>query len=304
MPMNWIELLQVDEAWISTLLNSHVTHRKNKVVTRVYTLKFAGTEYSHNVLAQELSYVLHKYVFCDKEIKKIGEARALKKAEKTFGDKDPSKSGKYGELMLFTLVEAILKCPMVASKIPTSFNDEVKGGDGIFLGEYNYSETDLHPAILIGESKIWKGFSDSVEDSLKSISRFHNNVTSAKFLEQEFLVAKKGLFHDGALDFEYVYNCLTPGAKEYGERIMVHPTLIVYETAKIKKIEKEARIPVEAENALKEVITREKEHYIKVIEEKLKLHPELDPIYLDFFIIPLKDVDAFRQEVYNQIHSL
>lgn len=58
------------------------------------------------------------------------------KAAIYFGPVNPQNEGKYGELLLFLLVEAVLKTPMIAYKIKSlsDYKHQIKGSDGVFLG--------------------------------------------------------------------------------------------------------------------------------------------------------------------------
>lgn len=303
MTIPWDKLLQIGHNWHESTLRSHHADNDSKLSIRAFTLKFSGIINDFTPLAAELSQIIHKYVFGKSQISKMGEPKAVLDAIKTFGKINPTFEGKYGELLLFALVESILRCPMVASKIPTSFQDQVKGGDGIFLGKYRLPNGKECEAILIGESKIWTDFSTSLDDALESLNRFHDSKTKASFGAQEFIVAKKNLFTDG-IDANEIYDCLTPGNNKFLQRILVHPVFIMYETNKINTIENKATDNSDAELHIENYIfTRHSEH-IKLIKEKLGSYDDLNKVYIDFFILPVKNVDEFKHTMYFNIHGV
>ncbi len=302
--VNWENLLQIEEKWVDKYLTAQMLTREVKTIIRAYTIQFSGTINSYKGLAHALSEIIGKFYHGKEEIKKIGEIRALLNAQKIFGQNSPSNDGKYGELLLFAFVESVLRCPMVAHKIPTSFNDQVKGSDGIFIGKYEYEKGKQHEAILIGESKIWQEYSSALEDSLNSINRFHESIEKSHFNAQEFIVAKKGLVQSNEIDIDTIYNYLSPEKPEHQKCILVHPVFIMYETKKISSIETKAKITQEAEKLIKEYIIQKHKKHIDLLNDKLKLFPELKKIYLDYFILPVKDVDEFRNELYYEIHGV
>lgn len=302
--VDWSKLLQIEDKWIEKHLIAQTAGRKPKTSIRGYTIKFSGTKNSYTSFAQALNDIIGQFTHGKAEIAKKGLIRAHSEAKQMFGNINPSTEGKYGELILFALVESILRCPMVAHKIPSSFHDQVKGGDGLFMGKYEIEPNEYHDAILIGESKIWQGYSTALGDSLDSINRFHEGGTSARFNSQEFIVAKKGIaFHDD-IDPEALYDCLSPDSDYFKNSIVVHPTFIMYETNEIGNIENKALTPKQAEELIKIYITKRHLEHTKLISDKIEKYPELSKIYLDFFILPVRNVDEFRNELFFNIHGI
>jgi hypothetical protein len=302
--INWEQLLQIDDKWVDKHLVTQAHTRNFKKSIRGYSLKFSGTKNSHKSFTEELSELVGYFTNSKSEVNRIGEKKALKLGEKIFGNIPPSTEGKYGELILFTLVESILRCPMIAHKIPSSFNDQVKGGDGIFLGNYEYEPGLFQEAILIGESKIWQNYASALADSLESIDRFHGNINSSLFNAQEFIVAKRGMVTDTNIDYDTLYRYLSPGEDEHNSCIHVHPTFIMYETNVINSIERDATTRDIAESLIKSYLTKRHDEHIKLINDKILEYPDLDTIYLDFFILPVKSVDDFRNALFLEIHGI
>lgn len=302
--IEWEKLLQIEPDFIDKHIILQDSKKDFKLCARAYTIKFSGNLYNCKGLVEILSEIVGKFTHSRYEVETLGEVKALKGGEKIFGKIEPSKDGKYGELVLFALVESVLRCPMVAHKIPTSFNDQVKGGDGIFMGNYENEPGQMHQAILIGESKIWQQYAPALDDCLNSINRFHDSISKGQFNSQEFIVAKKGLIKSGVVDVDYIYKCLSPGEKEFQENITVHPVFIMYETNEIENIERKATSKQKAEELIQTYMARRSNEQIELIRDKLKSHKELSKVFLDFFILPVKNVEEFRNELYYEIHGV
>jgi hypothetical protein len=302
--IDWSKLIKIEDKWIEKHLVSQTMFRDTKVIARGYTIPFSGTKNSYKNFAVALSEIIGEFTHDKSTLQKLGVLKANKNAQKIFGNIDPSKDGRYGELILFAIVESILKCPMVSHKIPSSFHDQVKGGDGIFIGNYEYTDGKYDTAILIGESKIWQQYSAALDDSLESLNRFHDSVSGPRFNSQEFLVAKRGIAISDDFDPEVLYNYLSPETDEHRSCLFVHPTFIMYETKSIHSIEKKALTSTEAEELIKEYITNRHTEHVNLINNKIALLPNLDAVYLDFFILPVKSVDDFRNELFYEIHGI
>lgn len=301
---SWEKYIQIDRNWVSDQLKSQYVLRNAKLCIRVYTIKFSGTLCSTDALIQVLTLMIKNYVYNPSTIKKLGADAAFLQALKYFGHTDPVKDGKYGELLLFALAESVLGCKMIAHKIRnlTNYKDQVKGGDGIFLGNY---ETDslTFPAYFIGESKIMNTRSETFKESLDSLQRFHDLIRSAEFTNNEFMVAKDCLNVDDGVDLEEVYDRLTPTTEKFKQQNLVHPILLMFNTGKISSIETKAATNTEAETLVEEFTKSEKQKVLDYISEGIKEYPEICKVYLDFFLMPVKDVKAFRHAFYYCLHN-
>ena len=134
--IDWKQLIQIDSSWVSKQLQPQFNDVNGKLSIKLYSVKASGTSIEIDGLANELHLMLPHYVYSKKQIQEMSPMVAGLKANHFFGKKDPQSDGKYGELLLFALVESVLGCKMVAHKLNVlgNFNDQVKGGDGIFMG--------------------------------------------------------------------------------------------------------------------------------------------------------------------------
>jgi len=323
MSIDWEKKIEIDTQWIERQLTNHFNEKNTKVAVRAFTPKVSGTNFSCDNLIEQLGFFLPEYVHTNTSKKnklksltaKYGPLQAEKhlnlalyqEAQAFFGKKNPATDGKYGELLLFALTESILKSKMVAHKIEGLSNpkDQVKGGDGIFLGNYEIEEGVFKPAIFIGESKIMQGFSDSLDDAFESLNRFHSPVTRTEFNSMEFIVANKTFFTDSTdTDYEEIYQMLTPGSDVFRNQVMVHPILIMHNSASIATLEKKAKDSEDLELLLSAHLNSKKAKIIETIKNKLNQYPLIEKVYVDFFCFPFNDIDYFRNGMYFNIHKV
>lgn len=323
MKINWEEKIKIDTKWVGRQLIDHFENKQTKLTVRGFTPKVAGTNFSCDALIDELGYFLKDYVHSERSRKnklktlksQYGEKSAQERietalyqeAQSFFGKKDPSTDGKYGELLLFALTESILKSKMIAHKIEGLSNakDQVKGGDGIFLGKYEVEEGKFEPAIFIGESKIMQRFSDSIDDALESLDRFHKPETKTEFNSMEFIVANKTLFvNDDDQDYDQIYDLLTPNTEAFKSQIIVHPVLVMYNTKVIESLEKKAKNRNHLEKLLQEYMQSQEKIISEKIISKLKTFPQIQKVYIDFFCFPFNNIDYFRNGMYFNIHKI
>ncbi|MFK8268771.1 Hachiman antiphage defense system protein HamA [Capnocytophaga cynodegmi] len=323
MAINWEEKIKIDTQWTNRLLANHFTEKSSKITVRAYTPLVAGTKFCCNALIQELGFLLIDYVHTDKSkkdrlkgleatygknlAKKRLDTSLYQEASSFFGKKNPQTDGKYGELLLFALCESILKCKMVAHKIQSLSNgkDQVKGGDGVYLGNYELADGKKESAIFIGEAKIMQHRSDAITDALNSLNRFHDSTTQSEFNNMELLVASKTLSVDESdVDYEEIYERLTMGSEKYMNQIMVHPILLMYNTTVINKLETQSTSKEHLEELIKNHLIADKQKMISTIEKNLNKFPEIKKVYVDFFCFPFNDIDKFRNGMYERIHGV
>jgi hypothetical protein len=86
------------------------------------------------------------------------------------------KSGQVGELLIYFLLETVLRAPQALKKMPMTTNpmDERKGSDGIHL---LWDEADGVLEFIFAESKLWGSFPDALRDAFVSMEKFHDSRT-------------------------------------------------------------------------------------------------------------------------------
>ncbi|WP_175635983.1 Hachiman antiphage defense system protein HamA [Pedobacter ghigonis] len=300
---DWSAHIKINRAEILGQLDQHYFAVNDKLALRLYTIRPSGTRMLVNGLCDALHNALEHFVYSDEKIKQ-DPGWAARNAGRYFGGKDPSTDGKYGELLLFVLVESVLGCKMVAHKLKSlsNFNDQVKGGDGIFIGNYDH-QGKISPAYLIGESKVTATFGHALEEALKSLDRFYNENGGAAFLDQELIVAQE-FIGQGHNNIDELYDRLTPTKQAFKEQLLVHPTLLMYSTAKYANFEKVALDSKSLSAAISKALKGHEKTYLKSITSKSSLYPKPFASYLDFFIIPCTSVNDFRNAMFEKIHYM
>lgn len=301
--IDWSWFITVDEGVFVDVLNSFSIDSKNNIKVSIYTVKYKGREYNTdrfiNVVKKSITnYVLSKSQIRADERNKID---SLQTAMVYFGKIPPDKDGKIGELILYLLVESILKVPLLAFKMTSSMKDQAKGADGLFCGIYKNKN-----AILLGESKVWEDFGTALTDAFKSVNRFHGK-DKKEFLEQEYLVASgSNRYYQFALtqdQIDHIFDCLISMRKGDGGIDIVHPILIIYEKSAISKLEGSNEDELEME--LSKLLKNEVESHISKIDFRLEKDDfkELNSIDLEFFMIPVDSVKNFRNDIFLSFHG-
>lgn len=206
--------------------------------------------------------------------------------------------GEPGELILYALLEWVLKAPRLVSKmyLKTNSNMPVHGTDGIHLG---YDEAKDLLTIYFGESKIYKNFSSAADAAFISMSELLanagqisreieilNNLSDLSSLPPAFqskiaqyinpystsdLTLQKRIVHACLLGFEY-------GA--YNRILTLQPDKVAssFEEIYKKRISSACR-----------VIER---HYGKKLPVTTNMH---------LFLLPFPDLNTFRTAFYSKI---
>ncbi|GEC80237.1 HamA C-terminal domain-containing protein [Flavobacterium aquatile] len=297
--IDWAKLLKVNRDIFFNLfsLNEEVAV-SNEVKIKFYSLKYSDKGSDDLTFINHLYEAAVNYVFDEKDIKELIEDgyEPTDKALSYFGDIDPLTDGRYGELILYLFIEAVLQTPMIVHKISQTYNnnDQVKGSDGLFIGNINGQAT-----LLLGESKMRNNFHVCVGDALESLKRYINNPES---IDRELEVAKKHLSQDlknlDENDLDLIYQSLRTKQIEFQQYNICYPAFLMYKEAKIKNIL--ATTKPEIESQVLEFLRSIKVRRSKYINESL---PEITNITLEFFMMPVVDVSSFRENCYKVFHN-
>ena len=300
MNIDWQKFITVDEGWVVDFLSIHKLKNERKLILRTYSVRFKSAKYDTTELVAFVKNSIENYVYNEREKESIRRngGDVLETAMQYFGEIDPTYDGRFGELILYLLVESVLKIPMLVFKIPLSPNDQVKGSDGIFVGNYKDQ-----PAILIGEAKTWGDLGGALNSAFISLNRFHTE--EKKVLKDEYFVANKSLRLDQLTltreELDYIYDCFYLGSEVNKKREIVHPVLIIYDDNRIDTINKTD--PNDSNAELKKLIEDRLNEQFTTLKALCNKFPNVAAVSLDFFFIPLKSVDSFRKELYTAIHK-
>ncbi|RED45282.1 uncharacterized protein DUF1837 [Winogradskyella eximia] len=296
--IDWLKLLKVDPIKFKAWFNLVEEKKVDELTVKFYSLKFTNDKPDYEGFIRYLYNQVESYVFEEIEIKEIREDgdNPQEKALSYFGDIDPISDGSYGELILYLFVEAILQAPLVVHKVSQTYNDndQVKGSDGIFIGNINDK-----PTLLIGESKMRNSFNKCVKDALESLSRYIN---TPEAIERELCVAKKHLSRDlNNLDKEtldLIYKSFRTKQPEFNEYDLCYPAFLMYKEDKINEMLSKKLPDIEKE--INTFLSSLKKKRIKYITKSL---PKTNDITLEFFMMPVNNVNDFRKLCYDVFHE-
>lgn len=303
MNIDWSKFLTVDDQLMIQTLIEFASKSEDKVNVAIYTVNYESQKNSDAEFIDLLKNSILKYVLNDHTIAahQRNELDPLETAMEYFGKIDPSTDGKFGELILYLLVESILKVPLIAFKMTTSMQDQAKGSDGVFCGDYKGKN-----AILLGESKAWSDFGAALTDAFKSIYRFHGSERDY-FLNQEFIVASASNRFDAKNltqpEIDYIYDCLTYGGKVNKTLSLAHPILIIYDKVALSQIQ--IASVQDKKIKLAEVLENEIDYQLRKIKRRLNKndYSAMKNTDLEFFMIPVESVANFRNDIFRAIHG-
>lgn len=298
--INWTNWLTINHGEVEAHLQLEVEDEvEDNLHYRFYTLTLNGASINEDSLINYLKEQVTKFIYSDNDIREFEQdgLNPFDEAIAKFGDIDPIRDGKYGELLLYVLTEAILSTPMVVQKLSFTYpNNQVMGADGVFLGEYKGNR-----ALLIGESKMQQNYSICLSSAISSLERFN---LGGSFLKEELWMARKYFRDDLNVDnLDIIYDCLKQGTDAFNANIIVHPTLLIYKEKEIQNINDRSSSKEELEKAISDLIELRKEARIGSIKRVANELLERERVYLDFFLIPVANVNEFREKCYEAFHG-
>jgi len=179
-PLSLDEYLQVATERYSACLDALPENELNRVITA--TARFHYIKLDPNGrprwrdLAKNLAYHILSYCF---SVQKRQAARSdadvmeLRDEARQFF-RDEQRSGEAGEMLLYFLLEAVLKAPQMVAKISlkTNPNVETLGSDGIHM---KWDDEDDVLDLYFGEAKLYRDLDKAAAEAVKSIEKFHAN---------------------------------------------------------------------------------------------------------------------------------
>lgn len=197
--------------------------------------------------------------------------------------------GEGGELILFLLLEAMMKAPLLVSKmsLKTNVSMNVHGRDGIHL---RYSP-ELDGLVLhLGESKMHQGLAGAVDDAISSI---------LDYLSDRALRRREIDLVNGNMDLSgvppeaerHLRELLNPYASPPAPLPRSHTCFIGFDYSGYAKVAgMDART---VENEFQRIYARRASAAAKLIASKAKALPPTTRLH--FFVMPFPDVTAFRR---------
>jgi len=274
---------------------AHIEHNYTvdgvRAQIRLHYIRFDGNgRLKIEALAQALASHITYYCISSKRRPKtfrLDEANDLFTEARDYF-RQSGTAGEPGELLLYFLLEAVLKVPQMVCKmeLKTNRQDETKGADGIHL---IYDAANDCLVVYLGEAKLIASYSQAMASVFDSIARFHANRQERHELK---LVTKHFKAADPVLR-EEVSKYLDDQHPQGSCRI-VHACLVGYDWDSYKEL---------AGSKGAELIATFKDQYIRFFESRIK--PKLDEhcagfrdksLEFEFFFLPFRSVQEFRDE--------
>ncbi|MDO6452482.1 DUF1837 domain-containing protein [Neptunomonas phycophila] len=215
----------------------------------------------------------------------IKEARGLFRHPEITAE-SPDKTGEAGELLLYFLMEAVLKAPQMVSKmeLKTNHKDEVKGSDGIHA---RFDSDSGLVEFFFGESKLYSESSSAIAEAINSVEQFHE----IEMYQHEFSMVTKHFKHADEDTKNAISSLIISG--EPGPNVCVnHACLIGYDFTGFSDLPYQDG----PEALLNEFISRflvDGERLTRLLQNRFN---SFDKKYLcfDVFFIPFPSVSEFR----------
>ena len=293
---NYISInVQDYESCIDIIEHNHVIQGIGATI-RLHCLKFDGNGLP---MVKSLANMLYTYIidYCVASRNRNNtltpqQATALTKEARnlfrhpTITDELPDKTGEAGELLLYFLMEAVLKAPQVVAKmeLKTNHKDEVKGSDGIHA---RWSEEDGLVDFFFGESKLYQSASSAITDAMKSIEAFHTN----KMYQHEFSMVTKHFKYSDEKIKEAISAMIVHGEPGNGVRVN-HACLIGYDFKKYQTLPLNLSNNKLTDEFRKQFLT-DSGRLVKLLQKNFD---KFDKKHLKFdvFFIPFPSVIEFR----------
>jgi len=210
-------------------------------------------------------------------------------------DKETGRSGELGELLLYMLIEWVLKAPIVACKmyLKTAQQMPVHGVDGIHLG-YESGKLIMH----WGESKLHQTLHSALDDIASSISGF---VGDPSKYDNEVRIVRSNM-NLGSLDADArqaIKNYFNPYKAESNNFVESYACLAGFDS---KLYDSVAHLdPSESESAFRTAYeTKRIESACTLIAEKVKA-AGLEQYRFSYFLLPFPSVDEARAKFQTRL---
>jgi len=200
-------------------------------------------------------------------------------------DDSPDKTGEAGELLLYFLMESVLKAPQVVSKmeLKTNHKDEVKGSDGIHA-KFNVEKGVVD--FYFGESKLYKDSAAAIADVINSVEQFHD----IEMYQHEFSMVTKHFKYADDVTKDAITSLIVHG--EPGPNACInHACLIGYDFKGFANLEGTCSSELLQDFLVK--FHQDGGRLTKLLQKRFDKFGKKH-LYFDVFFIPFPSVVEFR----------
>ncbi len=198
--------------------------------------------------------------------------------------------GEPGELILFLLLEAVLKAPQMACKMSLKTSEEmpVHGSDAIHL---KFDPATGALTVYWGESKLFAKLSDALDAVCSSIKAFQTAKEGKTPRDRDIAILLDHMNTEDPLAREAIKKFFDPYEAEYKNLQEVYACFVGFDFAYFSKLTKVDKAAAEA--AFKKEYLGRVTEACSLFTSKINSN-KLHALRFHLFLIPFPSVDAFR----------
>ena len=210
-------------------------------------------------------------------------------------NRDTNRNGEFGEVIVYLLIEYVLRAPQLVSKMSLKTNSQmpVHGSDGI---HFKLEKPGGELRLLWGEAKCYQSVSDAVKQAAKSVAE---NLAHDKMAHELFLIEQHADLEGFPAELSSaILDFLDPYSETSNLRLDTSVMLIAFDFDAFAKLEELA--PDGVESAFAEHIENALPDLVKRIDAALDVYavPSHD---LHIFFLPVPSVVKMRERFQMRI---
>jgi hypothetical protein len=207
------------------------------------------------------------------------------------------KTGEPGELLLYFLIESVLRAPQAICKmsLKTNRKEEIKGSDGVHI---RWDDVRQRLVVYFGEAKLYGEFRTAVRETFASMERFHAEGAETHEL---FLVST----HFNLLDEELKHEVASFIDKQTSQDgyDLCHACLVGFDWERYSDLDDPKRRKEFIEQ-FEDIYRAYGGHIQSTLQDRFKAFGH-GHLRFEFFFIPFRSVAEFRkwflEEVFGEV---
>lgn len=217
-------------------------------------------------------------------------ARLVREAKKLFRKMDLS--GEAGEILLYFLLEAVIRAPQLVAKMELKQNPALEGhgSDGI---HFRWCDADEMLELYFGEAKLEKTPAAAIGSLFRSLKSFHHK----GLLDHEIGLVTSHFKHANAPMRQHVLDLIDRHSPAHNCRIH-HACLVGYDWDQYDTLASGSIARMEAEFRSRYELDRER--LIKLLQRRFGAFP-LPFLRFELFLLPFRTVQEFRNAFNDEL---
>jgi hypothetical protein len=233
----------------------------------------------------------------DEQNTTVNMTKLKRKARKLFTNL--KKTGEGGELLLYLLIQSVLRLPQAISKmsLKTSGQLHYQGADAVHLGFDILTQKLL---LYWGEAKLYQSIDSAIKNCFESLA--------------PYLISSGGVDNPRERDLQLLITNLDLANSELEEALVNyldpdHPAFnsVEYRAACLIGFDESSYCSVPFSKTQEVVLEEMKQsftNWIGKLNKGIQTHPHLDKFTIDVFLVPFPSVQKFRDEFLEAIHDV